>query len=452
MLSVFKNPANRKNFLVLLVMCCVFICCFYRLTMQFRLDDYVAVSNLDAIDYQLIAVNALDGFGFTSHFNEEYSRYKIGVKKSSLKEFTKYLDYFHGRFHVGADLHVWKPPGYPFFLMQVYKWGIFPHKVKLIQVILLSMAASFMPLVGFLYWGEIGILSGMISALMFINFYSPDPSEMMSESLYVFSFAIWILLFSIWDKRCRYVFTAFLGIISGVSLLVKGSCFFVPFFFLVYLFFRLRCFSYAFKHAFLFVFFLIIIIMPWSIYASLRTHTPVILCSQTMPDVLSGNNDQSIHTGEWSPKAGGEYYGRLYKRFETKGRCSEMRMLAYFFSQNYKHIPELLINKLKVAFYQDPIKRQDLIGDSHPSGVFWVIISLLLYYGIAFSFRDITCNQGYDPPVFPLIFFTNILLVTLIFYGMYRIVLPFVYPLLIPAAYLPFYLVKTLMGYIRSKT
>jgi len=452
MLSIVKDSANRKKFLVLFIMCCVFVCCFYRLTMQFRLDDYVAFSNLDAIDYQLIAVNALDGYGFTAHFNEEYYRYKIGVKKSYLKEFAKDWDYFHNRFRFGTDLHVWKPPGYPFFLMRVYKWGISPHNVKLIQVILLSMAASFMPLVGFLYWGEIGILSGMISALMFINFYSPDPSEIMSESLYIFLFAIWILLFSIWDKRCRDIFTAFLGIISGVSLLVKGSCVFVPVFFLVYLFFKLRCFSYAFKHAFLFVFFLIITIMPWSLYASMRTHSPVLLCSQTMQDVLAGNNEQSIRTGEWSPKEGEEYYRRLYKKLETGGRYSEMRMLAFFFSQNYKHIPELLINKLKVAFYQDHIKRQDLIGDSHPSGIFWVIISTLLYYGIAFSRRDITCNQGADPPVFPLIFFTNILLVTLFCYGLYRVVLPFVYPLLIPAAYLPFYLVKILTGYIRAKT
>ena len=80
-------------------------------------------------------------------------------------------------------------------------------------------------------------------------------------------------------KMSSIIITAMLGIILGIALLVKGSCVFIAVLFPMYLFFRLKHLSRVFKHVFVFVLCLTAMILPWSIYASIKTYEPVLLCS-----------------------------------------------------------------------------------------------------------------------------------------------------------------------------
>ena len=87
----------------------MFIYAFYRLANLYTFNNYVVSIepyNIDAVDYQLIGVNIVDGYGITAHFIEDYFRYKIGVGKDSLVEKSKFLKYFSDRFLIEKDLHV----------------------------------------------------------------------------------------------------------------------------------------------------------------------------------------------------------------------------------------------------------------------------------------------------------------------------------------------------------
>jgi len=427
MLFSLEKPMRGKYWLIIFAMCIAFVYSFYRLASTYTFNDYVVnhkAYGTDAIEYQLTAVNVLNGHGITAHIIEDYSHYKIGIGKESLVNTFKESQSTREWFLVSNSLHVWHPPGYTLFLALIYKFmGVSPFYIKLIQIILLAWAASFMPLIGFFYWREMGIVSGIIASLVFINFFAPNPTLIRSEVLYVFLFSVWILLFSMWERMPRTILTALLGIILGVALLVKGACVFIAFFFLIYLFYRLKEFKMAKKHANVFVFCLGLMILPWSMYASVKIHGPVLLCTQIMPDLLAGNNEQSIQTGEWTPFWELKKHDDLYSRLKSK-KYSDSKMLMIFFVQNYKHIPQLLVNKLRAAFYQAA----------------FVIFSMLFYYAAVFYFKRINRGQDSLVPIFPLMFFINILLITLILYGRYIIVVPFIYPLLIPGAYLPFYL------------
>ena len=168
-------------------------------------------------------------------------------------------------------------------------------------------------------------------------------------------------------------------------------------------------------------------ILPWSIYASIKTHEPVLLCSQIILDLLDGNNEQSIQTGGYTPEWSINKSDHFYKNPGEK-ETHRIKKLTTFLRQNYKHILQLLANKLRAAFHR----------------VIFILFLMVLYYMAAFYFKSINSDQASLIPIFPLIFFINVFLITLIDYGMYRLVVPFIYPLLIPAAYLPFYLAKIL--------
>jgi len=222
-----------------------------------------------------------------------------------------------------------------------------------------------------------------------------------------------------------------LGILLGMTLLVKGSSIFIVLLFPIYLFFKFKNPGIAIKQAIVFVLCLGILIIPLSAYASIKSHRLVLLCSQVMPDLLDGNNEQSVLTGEFTPDwmMGNKDY--LYKKLE-KRNYSKIKMLTIFLTQNYRSIPELLMNKLRVGFNK----------------VILVIFLMIAFYASVFCLNRIKGGQKAKVPVFPLIFFINILLITLIAYGRQIIVLPFIYSFLFPATYLPFYWVSFSLGRI----
>lgn len=426
---------QRKYLLIFFLMCLVFIHSLYRLSDKYHISDNILNHqgmNTDVVDYQLTAVNLVKGHGLTDHFIEDYGVYKIGLDKTTFNNMFYQFMYFRGRFLKGTDLYDWSPPGYPTFLaLFYYLFGVEPLNVMKIQFILIALAASLMPLIGFLYWSEIGIVSGMASSILFINFYSTNPATILAESVYVFLFSIWILVFSVWDRSPRIIFTALLGILLGMTLLVKGSSIFIVLLFPIYLFFKFKNPGIAIKQAIVFVLCLGILIIPWSAYASIKSHRLVLLCSQVMPDLLDGNNEQSVLTGEFTPDwmMGNKDY--LYKKLE-KRNYSKIKMLTIFLTQNYRSIPELLMNKLRVGFNK----------------VILVIFLMIAFYASVFCLNRIKGGQKAKVPVFPLIFFINILLITLIAYGRQIIVLPFIYSFLFPATYLPFYWVSFSLGRI----
>ena len=78
--------------------------------------------------------------------------------------------------------------------------------------------------------------------------------------------------------------------------------------------------------------------------------------------------------------------------------------------------------------------------------VFPIVTGMFLYYLAAIIAVKPKGTIEKKIPVFPLIYFLNILLITLIFYGSYRFILPFLPFFILPAAYLFLKIVKLLMS------
>lgn len=109
-----------------------------------------------------------------------------------------------------------------------------------------------------------------------------------------------------------------------------------------------------------------------------------------------------------------------HNRLEGSGYPAIAKVLI-FMRQNTSKLPKLFKNKIVAGFR----------GES----VYVSVLGMLLYYFISIFRRE-------KVPVFPMLFFLTLLLLILITFGYYRHVTVFMYFILVPASYLPFYLVK----------
>ena len=92
----------------------------------------------------------------------------------------------------------------------------------------------------------------------------------MAEGLIAFGLFILILIFIYWQKRQNRLSALLLGVGVAVNLLIKGTNIFLPVIFLV-------CIGK--RHLFPYLLGLVIIMLPWSVYASNRAGKIVIFGS-----------------------------------------------------------------------------------------------------------------------------------------------------------------------------
>lgn len=349
----------------------------------------------------------------------------------------KETETLYDHFMKGGEYCFYRTPGYPFFMAGVYKlYGIHPVKVKIIQIFLIAFVAALLPLLGRYYWEGPGLFAGFAAAFFFLVFYSPDPLKIMTETLVVSCLAGLAVLLAFWEscRSLRLVF--FLGVISGLSVLVKGLNIFLPVILLLYILPKTERAARV-KAGAVFILGILLLVAPWSVYASCISSRPVILATEYSTLILDSNNEDTVHTGGWAPawrKQEAFNQRLLYSRQEASG-LSPSAKLSRFLKLNRKDIPLLLGNKLVRAFKQ------------RPSSIF-VVLGMLLYYLRVFLLRK---YGGNEQPVayFPLFCFVNLLLITLIFYGDYRFLMPYMPFFLLPAFYLPVYFLKVLLwGYL----
>jgi len=253
--------------------------------------------------------------------------------------------------------------------------------------------------------------------------------KIMTETLVVFCLAGLAVLLAFWESGRSLRMLFFLGAMSGLSVLVKGLNIFLPFILLLYVLSKTEKTSRV-KAGAVFIFGLILPVAPGSVYASSISSRPVILASEYSTLVLDSNNEDTIRTGGWAPgwrKQDAFSRRLLYSRPESSG-LSPSAKLSRFLDLNRKDIPLLLGNKLVRAFKQ------------RPSSIS-VVLGMLLYYLFVFLSRK---DGNNEQPIayFPLFCFINLLLITLIFYGDYRFLMPYMPFFLLPALYLPVFLLR----------
>jgi len=192
------------------------------------------------------------------------------------------------------------------------------------------------------------------------------------------------------------------------------------------------------------------LLLPWSIYASIKSGELVIISTQYGYSLLDGNNEDCFADGywhwhpEWIEKTKGDPR-YLYSRAEYR-EYSALRKVLIFWFQNR--------NKLLLLF-----KRKLTSGFMFNRYFLWTYAALLYYFLVMLGLimkrfaktkKLALGTSSENVPVSPLMHLVNIVLVTLITLGEHRFVEPYMYFILLPAAYLPFYILKFSRGIFRG--
>ena len=287
---------EKKNVFFGLLLSCLFIIHYHsgKNNPYNTLNENVFFGG-DQWEYQSLAVNILNGHGYRLGGLEPWEEYKFAFTEK--KEFKKY-------FKSNSFYTFYRTPGYPLFLASVYKiFGVNPKIVKRIQFIMIVISASIMPLICYYYYGITGVFSGIISSFLFMRYFVSDlrTGSLLTESLILFSMLIWMLIYIYWEKEPTPFRILFLGIYSAFLLFIKGSNIFIPFTFIIFMICKSR---YPQKNHYLqiitYVLAIVLTILPWSIYASLKSNKSIFLSTQGDTMLVECNNFNTANTGNWT--------------------------------------------------------------------------------------------------------------------------------------------------------
>ena len=418
----------------------IFLFSLIYLVDKYELNDFVHFGpDGDMHEYQCLAVNLVSGHGYKVGWIEDFSHYKFTGSPDDITLYRGYrgFNYYYDNF-IKPQYSFYRTPGYPFFIAAIYKlFGIHPRNVKIVQVILFAFAVASMPLLGRLYWNKAGVVSGAITSFVLLRNFCPDPGMFLPEPLTVFSLVVWAFLMTAWERRTTYATTLCMGMASAWVLLLRGSNALLVIFFLIYLLCKMRTSSKKFRIAAMFIFTCLIVLLPWSIYASVHGGKLILLSTQLRDVLFVGNNETTMFHGgysnEWLTNSSFFYY-----KLKDSAYSAPYATFLFLF-QNKHHILQLLGNKLQDLFSQ--------------RSVFVAVAGMLLYYYIylvrAFFRRvsgrprEVLASTTEKVPLFPLLFFVTLFLNTMISFSYIRYILVFMFSFILPAVYALFYIIKS---------
>lgn len=363
----------------------------------------------DTWEYQSMAVNLVKGKKLMTvgAFGDYQQEYKF---RPAAATYQPQLDYLikHGQEN-NQQTNFYRTPGYVIFLGIIYKlFGVSPLIVKQIQLLLVIFIAASLPYLGFNYWQSRGFTAGIIAGFVFLLEYGQDitentgityPSQIMTEILIAFCLLIFVLVFIAWQKRPNWLWSLLLGLATGINLMVKGSTLFI--FPLVLIYFTNLVIKKKIKLISLVTYIIgaIVIVAPYSIYASLTNESTILLSTQSNVVVLGGNNefatDGTWHREGYPPNNEQSFYARS----EVKS-LPLLNKVAFFYKSHLYLFPKIFLAKIHSGFYL--------------FNYFWLSLSLIILRLIAKRHIDL-------PPPF-IILFLNFFILTLITFGLPRFI------------------------------
>lgn len=376
------------------------------------------VLNGDEWEYHSLAVNLAYGHGYRSVQLEEFEKYKFLMIKGNIRCESTYK-----RFIRPSEYDFDRTPGYPMFLALIYGiFGVHPFIVKIFQTIIMAASYAFMPVIGSYYWGWKGTVTGIISSLISAKWFTHDPTRILTEPLTLFNLVLIALSITYCEEKFTFTRGLILGLLCSSAVLMKGinlpiSIFL--FFYLIVKSFTARAGIIPLTSYFLGVIFFI---LPWTLFISRETGSFVFLSTQLRVELLDSYNEESIVTGRsetaWRilrKNDKGHFFHRISKK---KYRTLEgtLESIRTFLEQNMDKIPSMIATRFRNAFL------------SKSSGYFkldlrytpWVI-GMLLFYLVSWIGRWKGWDCGKEKiPVFPVIYFFNLLVIIIIFYGISR--------------------------------
>lgn len=260
---------SRIRLLFSLILCLI-LCLVY-----FNISKFTGVTlEMKESITQTVAVNFAYGHGFPkAGFVENFDIYKI-----SQYDATGDLSYSFLNNYKGACIYH-NPPIYELFIGSIYKFsGINPLLIKQIQLLMLILGISFLPILGYKLAGKFGFWSGLLSAPIVLNrCYSIadhlEPNVMIVLFLLVLMFFFQKTILE--EKKYKIVI---IGLMLSGIILTQLTLILLPFFvftYLIYLLIKKPSRKAILSFLILLTTFTIPII-SWSIYASQHLNNNVI--------------------------------------------------------------------------------------------------------------------------------------------------------------------------------
>jgi 4-amino-4-deoxy-L-arabinose transferase-like glycosyltransferase len=217
-------------------------------------------------EYHSAGVNLAKGHGISRiGAIEPFDQYKFNEYGNNVEFNYKYFTRFAGAYQFQ------NPPGYGIFLGVIYYvFGINPVIAKYIQLLLLIVIASVLPLMGYRYWKANGYVAGIIASVLFLSQYYQYARQLEPQCLLMFMLFLVIAGLDRYLKKPSYVSALILGFVIALSLLVKALIILFPAFIILYFLFKLLR-SPKSKTVFQLLLFILGFIspfFPWSVYAT----------------------------------------------------------------------------------------------------------------------------------------------------------------------------------------
>jgi len=134
-------------------------------------------------------------------------------------------------------------------------------------------------------------------------------------------------------------------------LLTKGSLVFIPvllFIYVLWQFYKTRDVKFL-KNISIAGITLCLSILPWSVYASKKSNSFIVLSTQGKTIPLDGNNEKSID-GNWHPdwrRTGGE---KMFYNNDNMKDASPLLRVVNFYKYHYHLLPTIIVNKILRGF------------------------------------------------------------------------------------------------------
>jgi len=342
----FKELINKKFFQFFFFT--ALIVTYYSVFVNVAEFSNTAYFGGDEYGYQSMGVNFAYGHGVQKVGGiEDFEKYKFAPREKISGELLEFNDMNFYFFY--------RTPAYPLFLGLIYKIvGVQPIVAKYAQLLLLALIAGLLPLVGRYYWGGKGFISGLIAGPVYLAMNYKFSENLLTESLVSFSVFLLVLAYINFDIRKSKWATALLGLSCGFCLLVKGSLLFLPILisaYFCYLFYRSRDKEIIRKTA-LFLGVFAVTVLPWSLYASIKSGSLILISTQGKAVLLDTNNEYA--KGRWHPEWKRDE-NSFYKNDNLEDAPPIFRVMNYYF-QNPARLPVLLWKKtLHGYFYLLPV-------------------------------------------------------------------------------------------------
>jgi len=382
--------------------------------------------------YHIPAVNLSKGLGFQEGLVDNVDEYRL---KSTPENDVEIQRLKHTR---GYSFYA--PSGYVFFLAGIYKsFGVRPDVARFIQILVLILALSSFPYLGGILFGNIGIFVGALSTYLYISFFKFNYISLSPEGLLFFLLTIYAIFWVRWEREFSGGRLFVLGILMACCNIVKGTTVFIPLFSVIYIFFSFsqKPFFVRFKRATLFILGYLILVIPWTIYATNKSNKLVLFSTNWENVLLDSHNEDALVSGKWSP-AWRKSLNRNELYFYNRPNMAKQDMLSKFLGFIGLHkgvLWKLYWRKLWYAFGKFP-------------ETFYATFLMIFYYFVfvivkwklkdnhSEKFKEIIQNGSQSS--LPLIYLCNLLLIIIIFHGMRNIVNEFT----------PFFLIWGLYGLI----